>query len=130
MNKVYSSTCTPSRSGRVVYSAVLAACGMDGHGFEPQTTGNACRHVWIHGSKRLGCHVDIYTLAISVGFSQKLNIVKLLFSFPSEILSLKPVFGACSYADSNSGSLNTYKQTQRKVHLDLIVALQCLLVCM
>ena len=61
----------------------------------------------------------------------KLNIMKLLFSFPTgELFSLKPVFGACLYAVSNSGSLHTYKQTQRKVHLVLIVALQCLLLCM
>ena len=26
----------PSPSGRVVYSAMLAACGTDGHGFEPR----------------------------------------------------------------------------------------------
>ena len=35
----------PSQSGRVVYSAVLAACGMDSYGFEPQTSTNACGHV-------------------------------------------------------------------------------------
>ena len=36
----------PSWNGQVVYTAVLlAACGMDGHGFEPQTSTNACGHV-------------------------------------------------------------------------------------
>ena len=34
-----------SRSSRVVYSTVLAVCSMDGHGFEPQTSTNACGHV-------------------------------------------------------------------------------------
>ena len=34
----------PSRSYRVVYSAVLAVYGTDSHGFEPQTSTNACRH--------------------------------------------------------------------------------------
>ena len=34
-----------SRSGRVVYSAVLAACGTDGRGFKSQTFINACRHI-------------------------------------------------------------------------------------
>ena len=34
-----------SWSGRVVYSAILAACGTDGHGYEPQTSTNACRHI-------------------------------------------------------------------------------------
>ena len=29
----------------MVYSAVLAVCGTDGHGFEPQTSSNACEHV-------------------------------------------------------------------------------------
>ena len=53
---------------------------------------------------------------------------KLLFSFPSEIFSLKPVFGACLYTVSNSGSLYTYNQTQRKVNLVLVVAFQCLLI--
>ena len=71
-----------------------------------------------------------YVQAFSLEFSKKLNIMKLLFSFPSEIFSLKPVFAACSYAVSNSGSLHTYEQTQRKVHLVIIVAFQCLLVCM
>ena len=36
----------------------------------------------------------LYVWAFSLGFSQELNIMKLLFSFPSEIFSLKPVFGA------------------------------------
>ena len=64
---------------------------------------------------------------LSYPFSQKLNIMKLLFFSPSEIFSPKPVLGACSYAVSNSGS-HTYEQTQRNVHLVLIVAFQCLLV--
>ena len=34
-----------SQSGRVIYSAILAACSTDGHGFEPQTSTNACGHV-------------------------------------------------------------------------------------
>ena len=59
-----------------------------------------------------------------------LNIMKLFFSLPSEIFCMKPFFGACLYAVSHSGSLHTYKQTQKKVHLDLIVAFQCLLICM
>ena len=54
--------------------------------------------------------------------------MKLLFSFPSEIFSLKPVFGASTYAVFNSGSLHSYEQTQRKVHLVLIVTFQCLLI--
>ena len=35
----------PSRSGRVVYSAVLAVCRTDGCGFEPRTSTNSCGHV-------------------------------------------------------------------------------------
>ena len=35
----------PSRSGRVVYSAMLAACGTDGQGFKPQNSTNTCEHV-------------------------------------------------------------------------------------
>ena len=35
----------PSRSGRVVYSALLAACSTDGHSFKPQTSTNTCRHI-------------------------------------------------------------------------------------
>ena len=35
----------PSRSGRVVYSVVLAVCGTDCHWFEPQTSTSACRHI-------------------------------------------------------------------------------------
>ena len=54
---------------------------------------------------------ETYVRAFSLKFSQKLNIMKLLFSFPSEIFSLKPVLGACLYAVSNSGSLHTYEQT-------------------
>ena len=37
--------CTPSRSGRVVYSAMRTVCGMDGRRFMPWTSTNACRHV-------------------------------------------------------------------------------------
>ena len=36
----------PSRSGRVVFSAVVAACSTEGHGFNPKTSTNACRHVY------------------------------------------------------------------------------------
>ena len=36
----------PSRSGWVVYSTVLAACGTDSHGFKSQTSTNACRHIY------------------------------------------------------------------------------------
>ena len=35
----------PGPSGRVVYSAVLAACSIDVHGFDPQTSTNACWYV-------------------------------------------------------------------------------------
>ena len=35
----------PSWSGRVVYRAMLAACGTDGHGFKPWTFTNACGHI-------------------------------------------------------------------------------------
>ena len=48
--------------------------------------------------------------------------MKLSLSLPCEIFCLKPVFGAYSYAVSHSGSLHTYKQTQKRVHLDLVVA--------
>ena len=58
----------------------------------------------------------------SIGFYQKLNIMKLSLSLPCEIFCFKPVFGACLYAVSHSGSLHTCKQTQKRVHLDLIVA--------
>ena len=51
-------------------------------------------------------------------------------SIPCEIFCFKPVFGACSHAVSHSGLLHSYEQTQKKVHLDLIVAFLCLLVCM
>ena len=50
--------------------------------------------------------------------------MKLSFSLPSEILCIISVFGACSHAVSHSGSLRSYKQTQKKVHLVLIVAFQ------
>ena len=43
-----------------------------------------------------------YMYELSVGFSKKLNIMKLLSSFPREIFSPKPAFRACSYAVSNS----------------------------
>ena len=29
----------------MVYSAVLAECGTDGHGFKPQTSTDACGHI-------------------------------------------------------------------------------------
>ena len=35
----------PSQIGLVVYSIVLAVCSMNGHGFKPQTSINACRHI-------------------------------------------------------------------------------------
>ena len=35
----------PSRSGPVVYSTVLDVRGLDGHGFEPRTSTNACGHI-------------------------------------------------------------------------------------
>ena len=36
---------TLSRSDRVAYSALLAVCDTDSHGFEPPTSTNACRHI-------------------------------------------------------------------------------------
>ena len=44
-------------------------------------------------------------------------------SLPCEIFSFKSVFGDCSHAVSHSGSLHTYGQTQKKIHLDLILAM-------
>ena len=54
----------------------------------------------------------------------------LFLSLPCEIFCFKPVFGTCLYAFSHSVSLHTYEQTQKGLHLDLIVAFLCLLVCM
>ena len=45
-----------------------------------------------------------------------------LFLVKYSVLNL--FFGACSHAVSHSGSLHSYKQTQKNVHLDLIVALK------
>ena len=42
---ILSITKLPSWSDRVIYSAVLAACSTDGHGFKPRTSTNACGHV-------------------------------------------------------------------------------------
>ena len=47
----------PNLSGRVVYSAVLTACGTESRGFEPWTSTNVC------GSKRLGCYAELYTVS-------------------------------------------------------------------
>ena len=59
----------------------------------------------------------------SIGFSQKLNIMKLSLSLslPCKIFCWKPFLGACLYAGSHSRSLDTYEQTQKRVHLYLIV---------
>ena len=51
-------------------------------------------------------------------------------SLPCEIFCFKPGFGACSYTVFHSGLLHSYEQTHKKVHLVLIVAFQCLLICM
>ena len=52
----------------------------------------------------------------------------LSLSLPCEIFCFKCVFGACLYVVSHSGSLHSYKQTQKRVHLDLILAFPCLLI--
>ena len=54
----------------------------------------------------------------------------LSLSLPCEIFCFKPVFGDCSHSVSHAGSLHSHDQTKKKVHLDLIIAFQCLLVCM
>ena len=58
-------------------------------------------------------------------FTSKTEHYKALSLFLSLFLvkyfCFKPVFGACLYAVFHSGSLHLYKQTQKKVHLVLIV---------
>ena len=62
----------PSLSGRVVYSAVLAAYGTDGHGFEPRTSTNACRHVCRYVDRKgLGA---MLTSIQSAGVPQEVNL--------------------------------------------------------
>ena len=55
----------------------------------------------------------------SIELSQKLNIIKLSFSIPSEIFCMKPVFGTFLWAATHSGSLHSYEQTIIKLQLDL-----------
>ena len=62
----------PSRSGRVVYSAVLAACGMDSHVFEPQTSTNACRHVCRYMDRKGSA--AMLTSILSAGVTPEVNL--------------------------------------------------------
>ena len=54
----------PSQSGRVVYIAMVVARTVVGSspGLD-RTSTNSCRHICISGSKRLGCHADLYTVS-------------------------------------------------------------------
>ena len=60
-----SNICTmePSHSGQVVYSAVLVAWTV--MGLSPSLNLHQCSqtHWQVHGSKRLSCHADLYTVS-------------------------------------------------------------------
>ena len=45
----------------------------------------------------------------SIGFSQKLNIMKPLFSVPSEIFCMKPVFGAIQFSILDHGTVKRFQ---------------------
>ena len=65
----------PSRSGRVVHSAVLAACGTEGHGFEARTSTNACGHVCRYVDQKGSA--AMLTSIQSAGVTPEVNLIAL-----------------------------------------------------
>ena len=61
-----------SRSDWVVYTAVLAVCGMGSHGFEPQTSTNACGHVCRYVDQKGS--VAMLTSIQSAGVTPEVNL--------------------------------------------------------
>ena len=86
----------PSRSGRVVYSAVLATCGTNGRGFEPRTSSNACGHIWryvdLKGSAAMLTSVQSAGVAPEVNLRNSCQTVNVLTK--SESSSTSP-FNLC-----------------------------------